>query len=323
MKKIRLLGTDLEVSSFCMGTAEAGASVSEAVMRAQFDSFTEHGGNFIDTAHVYNDWVPGETGRSEKLIGRWLKTSQKRNEVIISTKGGHPLLETMQISRTVPGEIEKDLEESLRGLGVETIDLYFLHRDNLSIPAEELLAVLEKARQSGKIRWYGCSNWTLERIKEAEKAAERNGFSGFVCNQVMWSLARVNGEKLTDPTLVLMDVPTLEYQKKVGMNVMAYTSLAHGYLSKRIESKAVAEPNASIYRNQENERLAEYMKGLWSNEGISPLAVSMAYLTQQSVPTVPIISFRTVKQLEEAMEASHVVLGGDVMKTLEVLRGKS
>lgn len=320
MKKTRLQQSDLEVSCFCLGTAEMGASVAKAEAFRQFDRFLEAGGNFIDTAHVYNDWVPGETARSEKVIGQWLKASQKRNEVILSTKGGHPRLETMEISRAVPEEIKKDLEESLAYLGVDTIDLYFLHRDNIALPAEELLAVLEQAKREGKIRYYGCSNWKLDRIREAEEAAKKNGFSGFICNQVMWSLAVVNEEQLTDPTLVLMDDETLEYQKQTKMNTMAYTSLAKGYFSKKIAGKAIREPNASLYKNKANDGLEVYLRRLEREEGISPMAASMAYLMEQDVVTVPIISFSSMGQLEEAIQASGTTLGKARMETLEVLR---
>lgn len=319
LRKKRMLGTELEVSSFCLGTAEFGASISKEEAFRQMDFFQERGGNFIDTAHVYNDWVAGERARSEKVIGAWMRERRNREHVFISTKGGHPLLETMHLSRAVPVEIKKDLEESLQSLKTDTIDLYFLHRDNESLPVSELLGVLENARREGKIRYYGCSNWKLPRIKEAVRVAAENGFEGFVCNQVMWSLATINKEKLSDSTLVIMDKETLQFQQEAKMNIMAYTSMAKGYFAKRLSGKVVTEPNASIYGNAINDSLSQYLKKL-SDEGLSPMAVSMGYLMKQKVPTVPIISFRDEKQLNEAIEASFVTLDDEKMEILEELR---
>ena len=229
------------------------------------------------------------------------------------------MLETMHQSRAVPDEIRKDLDESLKFLETEWIDLYFLHRDNKSLPVSELLGVLEEAHRAGKIRYYGCSNWSVQRIKEAVQVARENGFHGFLCNQAMWSLATVNEEKLSDRTLVVMDRETQQFQKENEINSMAYTSLAKGYFSKKLSRLEIAEPNRSIYENEINEDLAKYIKVL-SEDGVSPLAVSMGYLMEQAIPTIPIISFRNTEQLCEAIKASFVTLGKERMRQLEMLR---
>lgn len=319
IKRKQLWRSNLEVSCFCLGTAEFGASVSKEEAFRQMNHYWEMGGNFIDTAHIYNDWVPGEKARSEKLIGAWMREEKNREQMIISTKGGHPLLETMHQSRAVPDEIRKDLDESLKFLETEWIDLYFLHRDNKSLPVSELLGVLEEAHRAGKIRYYGCSNWSVQRIKEAVQVARENGFHGFLCNQAMWSLATVNEEKLSDRTLVVMDRETQQFQKENEINSMAYTSLAKGYFSKKLSRLEIAEPNRSIYENEINEDLAKYIKVL-SEDGVSPLAVSMGYLMEQAIPTIPIISFRNTEQLCEAIKASFVTLGKERMRQLEMLR---
>lgn len=319
MKKRKLWRSDLKVSCFCLGTAEFGASVSRDEAFGQMDIFWANGGNFIDTAHIYNDWVEGEKARSEKIIGTWMRERRNRDQVIISTKGGHPLLDTMSQSRAVPHEIRKDLEESLKCLGTDMIDLYFLHRDNERLPVYELLGVLEEARREGKIRYYGCSNWKLSRIKEAVQVARENDFYGFMCNQAMWSLASINEEKLSDQTLVVMDQATYKFQEEAKMNSMAYTSMAKGYFSKKLSQAEISQSNVSVYGNEKNEHLTDYLKILLK-EGFSPLAVSMGYLMEQRIPTIPIISFRNTDQLREAIEASSVILGEERMERLNNLR---
>ena len=179
MKHLRLGRTGLQVSPICLGAAQFGTGIDRDLAFWQLDAFTDLGANFIDTASVYGDWEPGERGRSEKLIGEWLHKNGKRDRVVIMSKGAHPLIETMHVTRCTPEYIEADIDESLRRLGVEYVDLYLLHRDNPAIPAGLLLDALEKARQQGKIVHYGFSNWKLPRILEAEAYARQAGIEGF------------------------------------------------------------------------------------------------------------------------------------------------
>ena len=117
----------LSVSPIGLGTANFGTRLPEADCFAQLDRYTQIG-NLIDTARVYGDWTPGPRGKSEIIIGKWLASRRCRDHVFISTKGAHPRLESMNVTRLSPGDIQSDLELSLRALGTDYIDLYFLHR---------------------------------------------------------------------------------------------------------------------------------------------------------------------------------------------------
>lgn len=143
----QLTGTDLLVSNLCLGTVQFGSAIGEKECFEQLDEFTDLGGNFLDTAHVYGDWLAGERARSERVIGKWLKQSGKRNNYVISTKGAHPRLDSMEVSRVSREAIMTDIEESLKCLGADTIDLYFLHRDDESVSVCEILDILEAARK--------------------------------------------------------------------------------------------------------------------------------------------------------------------------------
>ena len=252
MKRIQLKNTDLHVSPICLGTVNFGTSVDSKTAKHQLESFFELGGNFIDTAHIYGDWVPGIRGRSERIIGEYLNESGLRRDIVISTKGGHPDLSDMDLSKISPEGVWKDLNESLEYLNTDYIDLYFLHRDNPGIPAGEFLDVLEEAKKQGKIRYYGCSNWTLNRIIEAENYAKKHNLTGFVCNQLMWSLADINSNGITDKTLVFMDEETYEHHKKTGMNTMAYTAAAKGYFTKLLNQKSIPEQISARYDTRSN-----------------------------------------------------------------------
>ena len=196
--------------------------------------FLKQGGNFVDTAHVYNDWVPGERSRSEKLLGAWIKERRNRPNVRLATKGAHPDLAQMQVGRLSPAEIQADVEESLRFLQVETIDLYWLHRDDAARPVEEIINTLEAHAQAGKIRYFGCSNWRLERIQAAQKYSAGRGRSGFVGVQNLWSLAKVNLDILRerDATLAVMDDDLWQYHRQTGLAAIPYTSQANGLFQK-------------------------------------------------------------------------------------------
>ncbi len=311
--------TDLKVSKFALGTGNYGTSIPESTAIRQMEQFLGFGANFIDTAHVYGDWEPGELAKSEKIIGRYLKKTSKRHDVIISTKGAHPRLETMHISRVTPDDIRIDLDESLQALQTDYIDLYFLHRDNTAIPAAELIGTLEEARQQGKLRWYGCSNWSLERIREADQAAKEDGLSGFVCNQLMWSLADINTSAVSDKTLHVMDIPTYQYHLQTGKSAMCYTSMANGYLSKMLLGTQMKAPLAARYNNPQNDQILSIIR-----ESCLPVGeVSLAYLMAQPFSTVPIAAFRTAEQLAEAIRSCSLVLPPDMLTAFQNIKKHS
>lgn len=319
MKYVIMDGTDLRVSGLCLGTVNYGSSVSKEEAFRQMDLFYQRGGNFIDTAHVYGDWVPGTKGLSEKVVGCWIKERGLENQVIVSTKGAHPDLASMNVSRVTRKEILKDLDESLKFMGLDRIDLYFLHRDNEALPAEEILAVLEEARKEGKIRYYGCSNWKLDRIKESVEAAERNGFSGFACNQLYWCLPDINFYGLGDKTMVPMDQETYDYQKEHHISAMAYSSLAQGYLAKVLEGKSLAPQLQASYENPSTARIVEAVRKL-NSLGITPTQASIAFLLGQELTSVPIAAFRSCAQMEEALEGADMKLDQGTQQALNDLK---
>ena len=169
MEKRMLNGTDLSVSKLCMGTVNFGTTLTQEQSHAHLDRFMEHGGNFLDTAHVYSNWIPGETSRSEKIIGSWLKR-QNRRDVILCTKGGHHHHANPGISRVTPEQLRIDLAESLDYLKTDYIDLYMLHRDNPALPVSEIMDCLSEFVADGRVRYLACSNWTAARTAEIGRA---------------------------------------------------------------------------------------------------------------------------------------------------------
>ena len=204
MKYIQLNDTDLNVSRICLGTAGFGDKTDQEKSFEILDDFVRAGGNFIDTANVYCKWLEGHGNCSEQIIGRWLKARGARGKVIVATKGAHYSFENPGRSRVNREDIRADLDESLRTLGTEVIDFYWLHRDDPEKPVEEIVDILEEMQKEGRIRYFGFSNYRTDRLKALEQCLKERKKSGVTAVSNQWSLAGINpgGNTNPDPTLV-------------------------------------------------------------------------------------------------------------------------
>ncbi|MDR3146830.1 MAG: aldo/keto reductase [Treponema sp.] len=309
----RLSAGEKEVSKLCLGTGGFGTAVPRAEAFAQMDLFFERGGNFFDSARVYADWVPGGHGASEKTLGAWISERKTRDDVVISTKGAHPDLKTMNIPRMGNAEIRSDLEESLKALGTDYIDIYLLHRDDLSRPVEEILTTLEACKNEGKIRHYGCSNWTRGRMEEAERIAARRGFEGFICDQIWFGLGDINRAGITDTTMVTMDRDLYVWHGETNKAVMAYTSSCHGWFSRKLLGKPVSPAQDVVYDNEPNRRLLGKLP-IWERElGAGAAQLVSAWVMSQSFPAVAISSFSSLGQLEELSGAADIAFPPEIL----------
>ncbi len=305
MQRILLPGTDLKVSPVCLGTVYFGTKLSEYEAARQLELFLETG-NFVDTARIYADWLSPLPGLSERVLGRLLRRMGCRDSVVISTKGVHPRLNSMHLSRVSPPEIQKDLSDSLEALQTDHIDLYFLHRDDPSVPAGELIDCLEGARRDGRIRFYGVSNWTLPRIRETARYAAEHGCTGLICNQLMWSLARIRREAISDSSLVLMDPSLYAYHSASGMAAMAFTSIANGYFTHLYRGDPLAPSVAAKYDTPENRALLSRLVPLSKQTGRSLLELSLLYFRAHPFPCVPIAACSSPEQVRELARASAI-----------------
>lgn len=314
----RLLHTDLSPSVLCLGTASFGTTVDRQTAFHLLDTFFAQGGTFLDTAHVYGGWVPGGLGLSETVIGQWMKERRVREQVVIGTKGAHPALATMDIPRVTRQDILADLDASLQCLQTEWIDIYWLHRDDPQQPVALLLDVLTEQVARGKIRSFGCSNWSLERIREAMKYADEHQIKGFVGNQLMWSLAVPNQETIDEQHMVVMDAQMQSFHREKKLAIVAYSSQAQGFFTKMSTNPAsLSEGVRRRYRNAENtERLSRLQK-IAQARSLPLAAASLAYLTNQPLQTFPIFSCTSIEQLLENMQASDVVFDAPLLRYLE------
>lgn len=301
MKKIKITNTELKVSELCLGTLNFGTVLTREQCWHQMDFFVASGGNFIDTAHVYNDWIPGEKSRSEKIVGEWLER-QQRDRIVLATKGGHYDFKKPSVSRVTYAGIRQDIEESLEYLKTDYIDLYFLHRDNTEIPVGEIMSWLNELIKEKKVKEIGCSNWTLKRMAEANTYARIHHLKGFSVNQLMWSLARINREAIPSD-YVTMDSDIYDYQKQNNMTAMCFSSQAKGYFTRRYAGEKFQRDILDTYQNDENDRIYEKLLDLQKNTGLSMTELSLQYFTKQKFPAIPIVSCDNEEQLRECMGA--------------------
>jgi len=309
MRTLNLPNTSLTVSAVCLGTAEFGAAVPAADALRLLDAFLAAGGNFIDTAKVYADWRPGERSIGEKTIGAWLRARRNRNDLVIATKGAHPELATMSVSRLSPGEISADIEASLGNLGVDDIDLWYLHRDDPARPVGEIIETLNAQVAAGRIRFFGCSNWRTDRIAAAQAYAAARGLRGFSANQMYWNLAETNPAALSDKTVVVMDGSMAGLHTRTQLAAVPYSSQAQGFFQK-LDAGAISprEFRGGVYASPVNRARLARLVEMRAVTGLSLTQLSLGYLMAQPFPTVPVVGCNSLGQLVDTLTACDVAL---------------
>jgi aryl-alcohol dehydrogenase-like predicted oxidoreductase len=309
---IPIPNTGLKLFPIGLGTVGAGLDWDGTEADRIFDAYIDEGGNLIDTAHVYNDWVPPEAARSERVVGDWLSRSIKRNKVILMTKGGHPDMTVPKpdthISRMSAKDMESDIASSLKQLRTDYIDIYFYHRDDIMQPVDELVEVMESFKKRGLIRWYGCSNWKTKRMREADEYCKVHGYRGFVANQSLLNLGLRYMKPLADDTMEAFDAEMSNYHRENAGNLaMPYMGVCSGFFHFYINGNVEAIKN-SPYNTEQNLRLAERVRELTRQYHVSVSQILLAFFSLQDFDCLPLYGPQTVEQLLDALEARHLKL---------------
>ncbi|HUH38729.1 MAG TPA: aldo/keto reductase [Spongiibacteraceae bacterium] len=319
MKLIPLQHTDLRVSQLCLGTNQFGTGLDDTRAAAILDQFAALGGNFLDTARSYGDWIPdAPRGASEQALGRLL-AQRDRSQWVLATKGCEFDYRAGDFSlRVNPNCLRQDVAASLAALQTDYIDLYWLHRDDPSQPVATLIDALIAEQQAGRIRYFGCSNWSVERIREAQAYAGSIGHSGFVACQPMWGLAEPDREAMQrfSPGGYYED----GYQRlhAEGLTMLPYSSQSRGFFTKLAEQGDAGMPEdlAALYLNDANRRRLPVLQRIAAQRGASINQVVLAYLVSQPWPTVPIVGASRPEQLLDSNAACDLALGQDEISAL-------
>lgn len=207
-------------------------------------------------------------------------------------------------------------------MGTCYIDLYWLHRDDPSRPVADILQTLNDQVKAGKIRYFGCSNWTASRISEAIEYAKHHRLKGFVADQMMWSLAVPNVNAIQDKTLVAMDDDIMELHRNTHLAAILYSSQAQGFFTKLVDAKGdierLREDVRNVYYNDTNMRRLPKVQRLAEGLNRTVTEIALAYLISQPFVPIPIIGCRTVSQLTESLRTGDLFLDEDMMTYLGI-----
>ncbi len=313
MEKRQLGNSDLYAKPIAFGGNVFGWTVGEKESFKLLDAFLDADFDFIDTADTYSWWVDGNYGgESETIIGKWLQDRKNRDKVILSTKvGSHTKSHPKNISKEF---ILKSVENSLRRLKTNYIDLYQTHFDDESTPVEETLSAYQQLITEGKVRAIGTSNMSPERIRQSLKAAEKEGLPKYETLQPLYNLMeREAYEKELKPIV-----------EENNMGVLNYSSLASGFLTGKYRSeddldKSPRGGGVEKYLNAKGFKVLRALEEVSHKHNSSPATVSLAWLLARPTITAPIVSATSVSQLQSIIEAPRLKLDNSDMDLLNTV----
>ena len=318
MKRRTLGTTGLEVSNLCLGTMQFGWTTDEPSSFAVLDAYVDAGGNFLDTADIYSSWADGNPGGvSEEILGRWMKARGNRDKLVVATKVRGKMWDGPDGEGLGRAHVLRSVDESLRRLAIETIDLYQCHWPDEGTPIEETLRVLDEIMKAGKIRAIGASNYSADQLGAALAASAARGLPRFASLQPLLSLVRRErfGPDLADLCL------------REGIGVIPYSPLAGGFLTGKYrrgqplpESKRAER--SSQYMNDAGHGVIDALDAIASARGVAIAAVALAWLLAQPVITAPILGANTPEQLAPLLAASDLALSAEEMATLQAASAK-
>lgn len=314
MEYRRLGRTGLKVASICLGGNVFGWTADEAASFAVLDAYVEAGGDFIDTADVYSRWAPGHTGgESETVLGRWMQARGNRQQLVLVTKVGSAMGEGPRERGLSRRWIMRAVEDSLRRLQTDYIDLYLAHYDDLETPPEETMSAFDDLVRSGKVRYVGASNYSPGRLVGALWASDRRGYARYEALQPLYNLARRDAYE--------RDLQQVCREHELG--VITYSSLASGFFSGKYRPgeplpetpRAAGVRNA--YMNERGFRILDSLREVAANHGATTGQVALAWILARPEITAPIASATTPDQARELAGAADVRLDAEELALLD------
>ncbi|MES2632111.1 MAG: aldo/keto reductase [Pseudomonadota bacterium] len=302
----------LMVSPLCLGGNVFGWTADEATSFSILDAWVDAGFNFIDTADVYSRWAPDHSGgESEAVIGRWLKQGGRRDKVVIATKVGMDMGDGK--IGLAPKRIREAVEDSLRRLNLDHIDLYQAHRDDADTPLEATLEAFAKLIDEGKVRAIGASNYSADRLAESLAISKAKGLPRFESLQPLYNLY--------DRAVFEGELQPLCVKEEIG--VINFYALAAGFLTGKYRStddssKSKRGTNTvSKYLNERGLNILSALDEAAQRTNSTPARVAIAWNMAQPGITAPIASASKVEQLEELVQAAQLTLDAQTMALLD------
>jgi aryl-alcohol dehydrogenase-like predicted oxidoreductase len=282
--------TELSIYPLSLGGNVFGWTATKEESFKVLDRFVDLGGNFIDTADVYSAWKEGNSGgESESIIGEWMANRGNRSKMVIATK----VAKLPTKPGLSPANIASAVEDSLRRLRTDYIDLYYAHEDDEKVSQEEYLTTFDQLVREGKVRYLGASNFSAERLKSATQISSDGNLASFITLQNQYNiLERDEYERSMIPTL-----------EELGISSIPYFGLARGFLTGKyregVKVDSVRAKGVETYQNERGWSIIERLERIAKEKSTTISAVALAWLRAQPTVIAPIASARTVEQLEE------------------------
>jgi aryl-alcohol dehydrogenase-like predicted oxidoreductase len=310
MEKRKLGNSNLKVAPITLGGNVFGWTIDEKQSFRILDAFVDHGFNFIDTADVYSRWASGVGGESETIIGKWMKSRNNRDKVIIATKVGFEMGEGKEgLSKNY---ILKAVEESLTRLQTDHIDLYQSHVDDLKTPLVETLSAYGELIRVGKVRTVGASNYSAARLKESLEVSKAHQLPRYETLQPLYNLYdREVYEKELEPVCRDNNIAVINYY------ALAAGFLTGKYRSEKDLSKSVRGQKASRYLNERGIKILSALDESAKEYSCSLSSLAIAWLLSKSSVTAPIASATTLEQLDDILKGATLKLKDDTINRLD------
>lgn len=292
-------GSQESVSALCLGMADYGSRVDDEQAWRMMDGFADRGGTFFDVAHIYAFWAEGCLGRPERILGEWAKARSLKG-LTLATKGGHSSVGAENYPRPDdflnPSQVAQDLTESLDRLQVSQIDLYYLHRDDPRVPVGEIMEMTASFVAQGKVKWLGASNWSVDRLREANAYADAKGLPRFRFLQNQWSLAHPNWPNNGVGDVRFLSEPDEAPLSQLDVIAAPWSPNAAGWF---------AGKNAwgGDYENPGNQAARAKAQEAAKRLGLPLSTVALAWLLHRGVPVSPILGTGSLVHLDEAVAA--------------------
>lgn len=312
MEYRRLGNSGLKVARICLGTMQFGWTADEKTAFEVMDAYFEAGGNFIDTADVYSAWVPGNPGGvSEEIIGRWMKARKNRHLIVLATKFNGRMWEGPNGDGLSRGHVMKAIEDSLRRLQTDYIDLYQTHWPHYDTPQEETLRALDDLVKAGKVRYIGASNEPAWRLMKAMWISDKYNLNRFISLQPPYSLVK-RAEFERELEAVCLDQ---------GIGVIPYSPLQGGFLTGKyrrgvIPDSARAEGLKRFF-TEKNFALIDLLDEIGKKHNATVTQVALAWMLQRPAITSPIIGANSVEQLRDILGSLEVKLTAEDVAAID------
>ena len=303
------LGTsDLSVSPLCLGGNTFGWTANEQESFEVLDAYVAGGGNFIDSADAYSHWIPGNSGgESETILGNWMKARGNRESVVIATKVGM----LPGFTALTADNIVTAVDNSLRRLQTDYIDLYYAHKDDPDTDQLETMTAFDGLVKAGKVRSIAASNYSADRLQSALDVAGANGLTKFVALQNLYNLVERGA----------YEGPLRDVVERNNLVSLPYYSLAKGFLTGKYRVKGETESGraagAEVYLDTNGPKVLAAMDTVAAAHGVSLTTIALAWVAAQPTIASPIASARVVSQLPDLLAMAAVTLSDAELQLLD------